>query len=97
MRNGSTVANSAVFIQPVDMDGDGDIDVVTAAYNGNEFAWYENTETTTPITTTVTKGTNAHVVARVNSTHATIYINGQEAGRFGMPSGDIDYLTYAFT
>ena len=29
-------------LRPADMDGDGDLDVVVAAYGSNSMAWYEN-------------------------------------------------------
>ncbi len=40
--SGVTHANGAMHIEAVDLDGDGDTDVVTAAGASNQFAWYEN-------------------------------------------------------
>ena len=46
----NTVANadSAASIDPVDLDGDGDMDVVTAAAVSDQFAWYENDGSSPP-------------------------------------------------
>ncbi|MBW2462383.1 MAG: VCBS repeat-containing protein, partial [Deltaproteobacteria bacterium] len=41
-------ADSAIYIDAVDFDGDGDTDVVTAAGTSNQFAWYENDGMTPP-------------------------------------------------
>ena len=38
----STNANGAKSVFAVDIDGDGDIDVISASYNDNKIAWYEN-------------------------------------------------------
>ncbi len=38
----SSVADGAYAAFPADVDGDGDIDVVTASYNDDTIAWYEN-------------------------------------------------------
>ncbi|MEW8667765.1 MAG: FG-GAP-like repeat-containing protein, partial [Candidatus Thiodiazotropha endolucinida] len=35
-------ANGAAGVSTVDMDGDGDLDVVSASQNDNKIAWYEN-------------------------------------------------------
>ena len=35
----------------VDLDGDGDTDVVTAAATSDQFAWYENDGSTPPVWT----------------------------------------------
>ena len=40
----STNANGAKSIFAIDIDGDGDIDLVSASYNDNKIAWYENTD-----------------------------------------------------
>ena len=49
----NTVANAdyAVSIDPVDLDGDGDMDVVTAAAVSDQFAWYENDGSSPPVWT----------------------------------------------
>ncbi len=49
--SGATHAASATDIDAVDLDGDGDTDVVTAARNSNQFAWYENDGSTPPVWT----------------------------------------------
>ncbi|WP_299521693.1 T9SS type A sorting domain-containing protein [Winogradskyella sp.] len=38
----SSLANGAVFISTIDLDNDGDIDVLSASYNDDKIAWYEN-------------------------------------------------------
>ena len=38
----STTANGARFVAVADLDGDGNIDVVSASYNDNKIAWYQN-------------------------------------------------------
>ena len=45
---GTTNANGARDIDAVDLDGDGDTDVVTAANSSDQFAWYENDGSTPP-------------------------------------------------
>jgi hypothetical protein len=39
----STAADGAASVYAADMDGDGDMDVLSASYNDNKIAWYENT------------------------------------------------------
>ncbi len=46
--SGTTNADGAHQINVVDLDGDGDTDVVTAARNSDQFAWYENDGSTPP-------------------------------------------------
>ncbi|MBT3056662.1 MAG: DUF4347 domain-containing protein, partial [Candidatus Thiodiazotropha sp. (ex Codakia orbicularis)] len=38
----TSAANGAASVTTVDMDGDGDLDVVSASQNDNKIAWYEN-------------------------------------------------------
>ena len=38
----STSANYAVSVYAVDVDGDGDMDVLSASYWDDKIAWYEN-------------------------------------------------------
>ncbi|MEW8286385.1 MAG: FG-GAP-like repeat-containing protein, partial [Candidatus Thiodiazotropha endolucinida] len=38
----TSAANGAASVTAVDMDGDGDLDVVSASQNDNKIAWYEN-------------------------------------------------------
>jgi hypothetical protein len=40
--NISTTADGAHSVHAVDVDGDGRVDVLSAAYNGNTVAWYKN-------------------------------------------------------
>jgi len=40
----SSGVTGAYCVQPADIDGDGDIDIVTAAHGSNEVAWFENTD-----------------------------------------------------
>jgi hypothetical protein len=40
----STVAMNASSVYASDMDGDGDMDVVSASYGDDKIAWYENTD-----------------------------------------------------
>ncbi|WP_299122522.1 T9SS type A sorting domain-containing protein [uncultured Winogradskyella sp.] len=40
----STIANGAFSVYAVDIDGDGDIDVVSASEADDKIAWYENTD-----------------------------------------------------
>lgn len=39
----STTTNGAISVFVADMDGDGDMDVVSASYDDDEIAWHENT------------------------------------------------------
>ena len=38
----STIALGANTVYAVDLDGDSDLDVLSASYNDNKIAWYEN-------------------------------------------------------
>jgi hypothetical protein len=40
----STAADEASSVFAADVDGDGDVDVLSASYAGDEIAWYENTD-----------------------------------------------------
>jgi hypothetical protein len=62
----STSADGADSVYAADLDGDGDIDVLSASYNDNTIAWYENdgnqypTFTTHDITTTAGKARSVY-------------------------------------
>ena len=38
----STSADQASYVYATDVDGDGDIDVLSASYDDNKISWYEN-------------------------------------------------------
>lgn len=38
----STDADGAISVKALDLDSDGDMDVISASYNDNKIAWYEN-------------------------------------------------------
>jgi hypothetical protein len=40
----STLANGSTSVFAADVDGDGDTDVLSASFNDDEIAWYENTD-----------------------------------------------------
>ena len=40
----STDAQSAYWVHTTDIDGDGDLDVLSASFTDNKIAWYENTD-----------------------------------------------------
>lgn len=40
----TTLTNGAISVFATDLDGDGDMDVLSASYNDNKIAWYENTD-----------------------------------------------------
>ena len=44
----ATDAAGALSVYAADMDGDGDMDIVSASYNDNTIAWYENDGNTDP-------------------------------------------------
>ena len=52
-------ADGAYGVYAADIDGDGDIDVLSAAYNDNEIAWYENDGNSDPSFTKNTIATTA--------------------------------------
>jgi len=57
---------AAKDVVPADIDGDGDLDIVAAALNGNEVAWYENTAGTGAVwskNSVATDCTGAYAVA----------------------------------
>src|SRR5262245_26540987 len=39
----SVTANGASFVSVADLDGDGDLDALSASYYDDKIAWYENT------------------------------------------------------
>jgi hypothetical protein len=40
----STAADSVISVFAADLDGDGDLDVLSASYYDDKIAWYENTD-----------------------------------------------------
>ena len=40
----TTNANGAFSVYATDIDGDGDMDVLSASFKDNKIAWYENTD-----------------------------------------------------
>lgn len=42
LREVTTSANNAYAVYPADLDGDGDIDIVSASFDDDTIAWYEN-------------------------------------------------------
>ncbi len=45
----STTADGAVSVFATDMDGDGDTDVLSASFNDDKIAWYDNMSVPPPI------------------------------------------------
>ncbi|MCP3954607.1 MAG: VCBS repeat-containing protein, partial [Desulfobacterales bacterium] len=43
----TTGANAAMSVTTADVDGDGDLDILSASHDDNTIAWYENTAVTT--------------------------------------------------
>ena len=65
----TTAASAARFVFAADVDGDGDIDVLSASYDDNKIAWYENdgSEAFTPRTiTTAAAGASSVFAADVD-------------------------------
>ena len=63
--NIATSADAARDVQVADMDGDGDLDIVSASYADDTIAWYENNGAANPSWTSsdiVTNATNAESV-----------------------------------
>ena len=63
--NIATTADAARDVQVADMDGDGDLDIVSASYADDTIAWYENNGAANPSWTSsdiVTNATNAESV-----------------------------------
>ena len=54
-----TSADGAKDVYVADMDGDGDLDVVSASYNDNTIAWYENDGAANPSWTAADIATSA--------------------------------------
>jgi gliding motility-associated-like protein len=55
----ATSANSARSVFVADMDGDGDMDIISASYNDNTIAWYENNGAANPTWTATDIATSA--------------------------------------
>ena len=55
----ATNAYGATSVFAADMDGDGDLDIVSASYSDDKIAWYENNGAADPSFTTVNIATNA--------------------------------------
>jgi hypothetical protein len=58
-------------ISLADVDGDGDLDVVTSAVYGNEVIWYENEMTTTTVSSTTTSSTTTTTAPPTTTTTET--------------------------
>ena len=62
----STSANSAQDVYAIDIDSDGDMDVLSASYSDDKIAWYENdgsqSFTAHSITTSANGATTVHAV-----------------------------------
>ncbi len=43
-RNITTAADGATWVYATDLDGDGDVDVLSALWHGHKIAWHENTD-----------------------------------------------------
>ena len=59
----ATSADGAASVFAADMDGDGDMDIVSASYNDNTIAWYENNGAANPSWTKAVIATNANGVS----------------------------------
>ena len=55
----ATSADDAVSVFAADMDNDGDMDIVSASYNDDTIAWYENDGAANPSWTAADIATNA--------------------------------------
>ena len=55
----ATSADWADYVHLADMDGDGDMDIVSASYNDDTIAWYENDGAANPTFTAVNIATSA--------------------------------------
>ena len=55
----ATSADWADYVYIADMDGDGDMDIVSASYNDDTIAWYENDGAANPTFTAVNIATSA--------------------------------------
>ena len=73
----TTGADGAKSVYAADVDGDGDMDVLSASQNNNKIAWYKNDNTWTSRTWTTNNGGCAGTITEhVSSTHfssSTIY------------------------
>ena len=61
----ATNADHAEDVQVADLDGDGDLDIVSASYNDSTIAWYENDGAADPVfaaTDITTSASGAHDV-----------------------------------
>jgi hypothetical protein len=61
----TTSADSAVSVYAVDLDDDGDLDVLSASWNDNNIAWYENDGGVSPTFTGHVISTNADYAVSV--------------------------------
>ena len=80
----STAANGARSVQAGDVDGDGDLDLMSASFNDDAIAWYENDGAADPSLTRITITTAAN---GANSVHG-----GDVDG-----DGDLDLMSASFS
>jgi hypothetical protein len=78
--NIATSANGATDVKVADMDGDGDLDIVSASRNDNTIAWYENDGAANPSWTAADIATSA-------ATAVEIYIADMDG------DGDLDIVS----
>ena len=62
----STTANGAASVSVGDVDGDGDLDILSASANDDTIAWYENNGAADPVFTKVIVSTTANGAASVS-------------------------------
>ena len=73
----STIALGANTVYAVDLDGDSDLDVLSASYNDDKIAWYENdgSESFTEHAISTSADAARSVHAAVSYTHLTLPTN----------------------
>ncbi|NRA48920.1 MAG: VCBS repeat-containing protein, partial [Phaeodactylibacter sp.] len=82
----STNADEAVAVHAGDIDGDGDMDIVSASFEDDKIAWYENTNGQGNFSEEIIISENANAIFGPNS----VYAVDMDA------DGDLDVLTSSF-
>ena len=93
----ATTADGANLVYVADMDGDGDLDIVSASYNDDTIAWYEQTGTGTWSNTSGMTNVTGATCSISPSLPAGLSIDSSTCTISGTPTVEASNTTYTVT